>query len=117
MTKNAKLVFIKIVHTIIWSGFNIVIFYMLFAAVTNRLDLWLWLGYALILGECLVLLIFRSSCPLTIVARRYSNSNANNFDIYLPNWIAKNNKLIYSMIVLVTIFITLFQAVYRKFYE
>lgn len=109
MTNQAKLTLVKITHTLIWVFFNIVIFYMLYAAVINKLDIWLWLGYGLLIFEAFVLVIFKSYCPLTLIARRYSDSTKDNFDIYLPNWLAKYNKHIYSFILLIIILITLYQ--------
>lgn len=91
-----NLVTIKIIHTIIWLFFNVVLFYMAYAVVVNKIDKFVWIGIALIAGEGLVLLMFKKMCPLTILARRYSSSPKDNFDIYLPNWLAKYNKLIYT---------------------
>ena len=113
MTDKQKLRWIKIIHTLIWIFFNVVIFYMLFAAITNRLDIWLWLGFALILLEGLTLAAFRLYCPLTVMARRYSDSTRHNFDIYLPEWLAKYNKQIYTSIVVITALI----VVYRLWIE
>ena len=86
----------------IWVFFNVVIFYMVFAVLTNRIDNLLWICYGLILLEGLVLTIFRLYCPLTIWAKKYSSSTRHNFDIYLPEWLAKYNKIIYTSIVLLT---------------
>lgn len=109
MRKETKLTIIKIVHTVIWIFFNVVIFYMLFAAISNKLDKWLWIGYGLFVLEGLVLLLFRFFCPLTVMARKYSDSAKHNFDIYLPNWLAKYNKLIYTSILGVILIITVYQ--------
>lgn len=91
-----KLKLIKFIHTIIWVFFNVVLFYMAYAVIVNKIDKWVWIGIALILLEGIVLLIFKKMCPLTIIARKYSDSPKDNFDIYLPNWLAKYNKLIYT---------------------
>ncbi|MFM9910778.1 MAG: hypothetical protein ACKVOW_15675 [Chitinophagaceae bacterium] len=91
-----KLIITKIIHTIIWLFFNVVLFYMAYAVIVNKIDKYVWIGIALIIAEGLVLLLFKKICPLTIMARKYSDSNKDNFDIYLPNWLAKNNKLIYT---------------------
>ncbi|HEY1061391.1 MAG TPA: hypothetical protein VGE44_06880 [Daejeonella sp.] len=107
--EETNLTLIKIVHTLIWVFFNFVIFYMLYAVINNKLDVWLWLGYGLIILEGLVLLIFNMMCPLTIMARKYSSSHKHNFDIYLPEWLAKYNKQIYSGIVLITLVLTAYQ--------
>lgn len=92
---------IKTVHTIIWLFFNIVFFYMVYAVIVNKIDKYVWIGMSLFALEIIVLLVFKSKCPLTIIARRYSNSAKDNFDIYLPNWLAKNNKVIYSVFLIV----------------
>ncbi|MDE3182041.1 MAG: hypothetical protein KGM16_01370 [Bacteroidota bacterium] len=109
MKGEIKLIIIKIIHTLVWIFFNVVIFYMLYAVISNKLDIWLWMGYVLFILEGIVLLVFKFFCPLTIIARKYSNSAKENFDIYLPNWLAKYNKLIYTSILGVIIGITIFQ--------
>jgi hypothetical protein len=109
MNKETKLIFVKIIHTVVWIMFNVVIFYMLYAAATDRIDKWLWIGYGIILLETLVLAAFKFYCPLTIIARRYSDSAEPNFDIYLPNRLAKYNKQIYSSIMVVIIVLTAYQ--------
>lgn len=109
MRKEHKLVLIKWIHTIIWLFFNVVIFYMLYAAVTGKLDRWLWAGYALFVLEGLVLLLYRFYCPLTLWARKYSDSGRHNFDIYLPEWLARYNKLIYTSLLGIILMITIWQ--------
>ena len=96
MELKQKLISIKIIHTIIWLFFNLVLFYMAYAVIVNKIDKYVWIGIALIVGEGVVLLIFKKMCPLTIMARKYSDSTKDNFDIYLPNWLAKYNKIIYT---------------------
>ena len=109
MKNRTKLTLIKIIHTLIWVFFNFVIFYMLYAAIANKLDLWLWIGYGFVLLEGLILLAFKSHCPLNLIARKYTNSTEDNFDIYLPSWLAKYTKSIYTTIVAIAIIITLYQ--------
>ena len=55
MHNEVKLVIVKIIHTIVWIFFNIVIFYMLYAVIVNKLDARLWIGYLLIGLEGLIL--------------------------------------------------------------
>jgi len=110
MTNANKLVLLKFLHTIIWAFYSAVIFYMLYAVIINKIDQWLWIGYGLVGIECITLLWFNFFCPLTIIARRYSNSTKDNFDIYLPNWLAKNNKLIYCIIMVIIVFITIYRV-------
>lgn len=103
MLAHTKLVIVKTVHTLIWLCFNAVLIYLYYAAITNRIDEWVWLGLAAFLVEGLVLLVFKNVCPLTLIARKYSASAKYNFDIYLPNWLARYNKKIYTVLLLVVV--------------
>lgn len=109
MTNKQKLTLVKTLHTIIWIFFNVVIFYMLFAVIVGKLDYWLWVCYGFVLLEGFVLLLFRFTCPLTIIARRYTDEQRHNFDIYLPEWLAHYTQRIYTSLVVVIIVITLYQ--------
>jgi hypothetical protein len=109
MKSKTKLIIIKTIHTLVWLFFNVVIFYMLYAVIVNKLNIWLWIGYGLFVLEGIALLLFKFFCPLTVMARKYSSSTRANFDIYLPHWLAKYNKLIYTSILGVIIIITIYQ--------
>jgi hypothetical protein len=109
----SKLIIIKILHTLIWVFFNFLIAYLGYAVIVNRIGRWVWMAVGIILIEGLVLLIFRNKCPLTVIARRYSDSSKDNFDIYLPNWLARNNKLIYTTIVICEIGLLIYRMVNR----
>lgn len=98
MSASAKLVLIKVLHTVIWVVLSAVIYYLLYAVITDRITRWFWVGLGLVGLEIVALLLFRMSCPLTVVARRYSDSQRAKFDIYLPEWLARHNKTIYSVI-------------------
>jgi len=103
----SKLTLIKLIHTLVWVFFNVVIFYLFYAVVVGKIDRWVWICLGLIGLETIILLTFRMICPLTVMARKYSDSTKDNFDIYLPNWLARYNKLIYSGIVGTTLIILL----------
>jgi hypothetical protein len=109
----SKLVGIKVIHTIIWFFFNVILFYLAYAVIVNKIDQSVWIGVGLIILEGLVLLIFKNNCPLTIIARQYSDSTKDNFDIYLPEWLARNNKLIYTIF----FFIIVCGIIYRTLYK
>lgn len=95
------------IHTMIWIFFNIVIFYMLYAVLLGELDIWFWIGYGCVITEGLILLIFKMTCPLSLVARKYTSNEKDNFDIYLPPWLARNTKRIYSGLTLIITVATL----------
>jgi hypothetical protein len=77
--------------------------------ITNRIDHWIWIGLGCFVVEGIVLLIFKNFCPLTVWARKYSSSTRDNFDIYIPNWLARYNKPIYTSLLAVVILILIYQ--------
>ena len=109
MTAASKLTLVKTVHTIIWVFYNLVIFYLLYAVIAGKIDKWVWTGLGLFLFEAIILIIFKMKCPLTLMARKYSNSGKANFDIYLPNWLAKNNLKIYISILAIILLILVYR--------
>ncbi|MBT8283984.1 MAG: hypothetical protein HKO75_01260 [Flavobacteriaceae bacterium] len=105
-----KLLTIKIIHTVIWLFFVVVIFYVLYSGITGKVNTYTWIAIALVIGEGLTLLIFKMFCPLTLMARKYSDSDKDNFDIFLPNWLAKNNKLIFTSLFVVGVILVVYQS-------
>jgi hypothetical protein len=100
--RSAALKTIKAAHTIVWA---------LFAGCTIAIPFAFWLGknrvsawlIAIVFVECAVLVVNRWRCPLTSVAERYTTDRRANFDIYLPEWLARHNKSIFGAIYLVGI--------------
>jgi hypothetical protein len=112
MTPSAKLIAIKLIHTFIWLCFVIVIFYILYSGITNNINTFTWVAIGLIIGEGLVLIIFKMFCPLTLLARKFSDSQKDNFDIFLPNWLARHNKLIFTTIYLLGLILVLWRTLF-----
>jgi hypothetical protein len=98
---ETKLILIKSIHTLIWALFVSIIAFVLWSGIFNNITFYSWLAAASVIAEGIVLAIFGGSCPLTVVARKYSKSTQENFDIYLPNWLAKYNKVIFTSLFLV----------------
>ncbi len=109
-----RLTVIKTLHTMIWVFYNVVIFYLLYAVLTNKINKWVWISIGLVLLEAIVLLVFKMKCPLTVVARKYSDSTKDNFDIYIPNWLARNNKLIYTSLFIIAVLVLVYQLSFNK---
>ncbi|MDZ7363315.1 MAG: hypothetical protein ONB46_21735 [candidate division KSB1 bacterium] len=47
---------------------------------------------------------------MTLIAAKYTEQRADNFDIFLPNWLARNNKLIFSLIWLLGVAIVIYRV-------
>ena len=97
-TNAAKLWWIKALHTAVWVFFVAAIFFVLFSGIANKLTIYTWIASGAVVLEGLILLAFKSHCPLTLLARKYSSSTKDNFDIFLPEWLARYNKLIFSVL-------------------
>jgi uncharacterized membrane protein len=90
-----SLVAIRILHTIIWAFFAGCIIALPIAGLLRRFRLGAILT-GLVLVECAVLAVNRGRCPLTDIAARFTAERADNFDIYLPLWLAHYNKTIFG---------------------
>lgn len=110
MDSSEKLFAIKLLHTVIWAFFVAVIFYVLYSGITDKVTTYTWIGIAFVIGEGLTLLIFKMFCPLTLIARKYSDSERDNFDIFLPNWLAKHNKVIFTSIFVIAVVLVMYRS-------
>ena len=91
-----KLFYIKLLHTIIWVFFVIVIFYLLYAGIFDKITIYTLIAILLVAIEGLVLLLFGWRCPLTVLGNKFSDDHEVGFDIFLPKWLAKHNKTIFG---------------------
>ena len=86
---------VKIVHTVVWA---------FFAGCICAIPVFAWWGRfppaavlaAIVSVEVAVLAFNSLRCPLTDVAARYTPDRADNFDIYLPLWLARHNKHVFG---------------------
>jgi hypothetical protein len=90
---------VKIIHTLAWAFFvGCIVFIPVFAwrgqfASTSVLAF-------IVCIEIAVLVTNGWRCPLTDVAARFTDDRADNFDIYLPLWLARRNKTIFGWLFL-----------------
>ena len=97
---------VKIIHTVAWA---------FFAGCILALPVTAWLGAyrqaAILIGfvliEVAILVVNGMRCPLTAVAARYTDDRRDNFDIYLPLWLARYNKLIFGWLFVAGIVFTI----------
>jgi flagellar motor component MotA len=93
--QSARLTAVKLLHTIVWGFFVSFIFAIPISAAMDRFDT-AAVCAGVVCVEVLVLVINGMKCPLTAVAARYTTDRRANFDIYLPEWLAKYNKEIFG---------------------
>ena len=92
---TASLVGIKLLHTVVWLFFAGCIVALPLAGLWREFRWAAWLT-GLVLVECAILAANRCRCPLTDLAGRYTEDRQDNFDIYLPLWLARYNKTIFG---------------------
>lgn len=92
---NPVLAAIKLLHTVIWALLAGSIVALPVAGVLRRFR-WAAIITVVILLECGVLAANGGRCPLTDLAAKYTADRRPNFDIYLPNWLAEHNKVIFG---------------------
>ena len=94
------LVAIKLLHTAVWAVMAGCIVALQIAALLHRFD-WATILTVIIVVECGVLALNKGRCPLTGLAARFTEERTDNFDIYLPNWVARHNKAIFGTLFVV----------------
>ena len=90
---------IRILHTAVWALMAGSILAVPITALMRRFR-WSAALTGLVLMECAVLAFNGGRCPLTDLAARYTAERADNFDIYLPLWLARYNKTIFGALFL-----------------
>jgi hypothetical protein len=88
---------IKLLHTVIWAILAGSILVLPLAGVLRRFR-WAAILTGLVLLECGVLAVNRGRCPLSDLARQFTADGTANFDIYLPNWLAQHNKVVFGVL-------------------
>jgi hypothetical protein len=105
MSDGTRLILIKLVHTAAWA---------FFAACILAIPVFGWRGQLLQAGilcgvvfiEVLVLLFNNWRCPLTPIAAQFTTDRKNNFDIFLPEWLARYNKEIFGTLYIASVIYT-----------
>ena len=95
MSPTAALRIVKIVHTLVWAFFVACIIAIPVTAWQGRFRATL-VFTLIVCAEVAVLGLNRMRCPLTDIAARYTDERADNFDIYLPLWLARHNKHVFG---------------------
>ncbi len=89
------LIAIKLIHTVFWLFFAGCILAIPVAGLMHRFSFAaVLIGCVLI--ECGILAANHGRCPLTDLAGRFTTCRQDNFDIYLPPWLARRNKWIFG---------------------
>jgi len=106
-----KLKMIKLTHTIIWCIFVVAILYVCYAGVFNKVNNIVWYCIGAVVIEGIVLLVNKWKYPLTSIAYKYTNNHSVGFDIYLPAWLAKHNKAVFTSLFVIGLLLVIWRVV------
>jgi hypothetical protein len=98
---------IKWVHTLVWAFFASCIIVLPVASLRGDHLIAACLA-GVVLVEVAVLALNRWHCPLTAVAARHTSDRSDNYDIYLPLWLARYNKVVFGGLYLIGLVIALY---------
>lgn len=105
-SRDRSLRAIKLAHTVVWAFFAGSIFAIpALAALGHLRTAFVLIGIVFV--EVMVLVVNGLRCPLTGVAARYTDDRRDNFDIYLPEWLARHNKTVFGLLYLLGIVFTI----------
>ena len=93
--QTLPLLVIKLLHTAVWFFFVGCIVAIPIAGARHEFR-WAAVLSGIVLCECAIIAVNRWRCPLTDLAGRYTDERTDNFDIYLPLWLARHNKTIFG---------------------
>jgi hypothetical protein len=93
--RASALTMVKVLHTAVWAVMVALILLVPLTAWTHRWALTAWFS-GVVWVECAVIAVNRWKCPLTHVAERFTADRRPNFDIYLPEWLARENQVIFG---------------------
>ena len=97
---------VKAAHTLAWALFAGCVVAIPVAAWRDATH-WALVLIGVVFLEVVVLVLNGWRCPLTDVAARYTRDRRDNFDIWLPVWLARHNKTIFGGLYVAGIALTL----------
>lgn len=106
LTPSARLRLVKAVHTLVWASLATCVVAIPVLAWRGEFA-WAFALIGVLLVETILLLVNGWRCPLTDIAARYTSDRRDNFDIWLPEWLARYNKLIFGSLYVFGILLTL----------
>jgi len=101
-----RLIAIRLFHTLIRAFLAGCILALPIFTFLRVFD-WAAILATIIIMECMVLALNHGRCPLTGLATHFTGARVDNFDIYLPLWLARYNKLIFGTLFIINELIVL----------
>lgn len=112
MTTKLTITHIKAIHSVIWFIMAVAIMYTLYSGITGKINAITYWSIFLIVFEIVTLLINKWTCPLTNIARNIKSDWQDGDDIFLPTWLAMNNKQIFGTLFILGVVLVILRLVF-----
>lgn len=87
------------------------VFYILFSGITGNINTVTFFSIGLILFETIVLLLNGWACPLTNISKKIEPNWKDGDDIFLPKWLAIQNKKIFGTLFIIGLLLIIFRLI------
>ncbi len=101
MDNKKKIVYIKLIHSVIFLFMVTCLVYIFYCAVVGRYDWMLLIALAAIFVEGIVLIINRWTCPFTKLAQKYGDENGAVTDLFIPTRYARHTFNVFTVIFII----------------
>jgi hypothetical protein len=113
ITKRTAFI-IRVLHTTVWVIVVAAIFYALYAAIVNRLNIYLWISWIIIAIEIIALVANKMICPFTTLYIKHTGSWKMGDDILIPRWMARYNAQIFTPPLVAALIILIYRLVQMR---
>lgn len=114
MNNAMLLIFIKLLHTIVFLVMVAAILFLLYCGLTGQISRWTGFAFALVMVEVLIYAGNGFLCPLKVWADHLTPAGQPMSDIYLPRWIADRIVVVSTPILVVACLLIALRLVIRS---
>jgi cbb3-type cytochrome oxidase subunit 1 len=93
------LLFIKIIHTLVWAFMAVCTSYILYCGIRRRINKTLYAATFIMILEGIILLVNNLECPFATIAKKITTDHSPGFDIFLPEWFIPYNIPVFTILV------------------
>lgn len=86
-------------------------FYVSYFVIIMKYNILFFICLGILILEIIIMMYNRFICPFQKLAGRYTDNREVGFDIFLPKIIARNNTLIFTILLITTIIIFIFNCI------
>jgi len=106
-----SITFIKSVHTIAFVPLSVMLFFLVYEAVTGKVSMVTWVAIGVFLAQGVLLATNNGRCPLTKYAEEIGSPHGQVTDFFFPKWFADHVFQVYGALFFLSLAILAARAV------